>query len=158
MTDIEAIIAKVMRKVSDQALARAFAGETTTNTVLVDPPPLDLGAMLATIEAAKAAIFDVTGLRPDKENRRALENALLYGTSFPPEAYAGIRIIEDPYCLKETEERLFPASKNRSRRIHKKLVKRHGGEFRKVPAMFGIGRNTLVCHPAIRANLKEMPW
>ena len=51
--------------------------------------------------------------------------------------FAGLPFYVSPLALKE-EERLFPASKHRSRRIHKKLVKRFGGEFRKVPAIFKV--------------------
>lgn len=72
-------------------------------------------------------------------------------------SYAGIRIISSPYALKESDERLFPASKNRSARIRKKLVKRFGGEFRKVPCAFKQG-NTLICHPALYAQIRaEFP-
>ena len=55
-------------------------------------------------------------------------------------------------ALEETTERLFPESKNRSKRIHKKLVKRFGGEFRKRPAIFRIG-DKIFAHPAHRARL-----
>lgn len=62
-------------------------------------------------------------------------------------------IIWSAYALKETDERLFPLSKHRSRRIHKKLVKRFGGEFRKVPAIFSTPQG-LLAHPALRADLE----
>jgi hypothetical protein len=50
-----------------------------------------------------------------------------------------LKIVLTPCALKETTERLFPESKNRSKRIRKKLIKRHGGEFRRRPAMWRIG-------------------
>lgn len=55
-------------------------------------------------------------------------------------------------ALIESEERLFPESKHRSRRIHKKLVKRHGGEFRRVPGCYLCG-DTLVIHPALKGQV-----
>jgi len=67
-------------------------------------------------------------------------------------------IIEDINCTKESDERLFPASRHRSARIRKKLIKRFGGEFRRLPAgpyrtPFGI-----VCHPAVAARIRaEVP-
>lgn len=65
--------------------------------------------------------------------------------------YAAMRLVQDieratplasipvhfsDHVLKEGTERLFPESRHRSARIHKKLVKRHGGEFQRVPAIY----------------------
>lgn len=69
--------------------------------------------------------------------------------------YGGMRIISDPNALAETTERTFPLSKNRSKRIHKKLVKRFGGEFRKEPAIFKIGGDTIVAHPVMYEQIKR---
>lgn len=66
----------------------------------------------------------------------------------------GIRIITSPYALKDTDERLFPVSKNRSRRIHKKLIKRFGGEFRKVPAIYQTP-DGLIMHPAMELEFRR---
>lgn len=68
---------------------------------------------------------------------------------------AGLRILYSPFALKETTERLFPESRHRSRRIHKKLVKRHGGEFRKVPCMWRVGAE-IIAHPSYAAQLKAL--
>ena len=68
-------------------------------------------------------------------------------------AMGGIRITVSEYALDTTDERLFPASKNRSRRIHKKLVKRFGGEFRKVPGIWRTPHG-FVAHPAMYALLQ----
>lgn len=67
--------------------------------------------------------------------------------------YAGMQVTILESALETTTERLFPESKNRSRRIHKKLVKRHGGEFRKRPAAFNVG-GRLVMHPAVWERLR----
>ena len=58
----------------------------------------------------------------------------------------GVDIIVSDHALAETDERLFPFSRNRSRRIHKKLVKRFGGEFRKVPTIWKTPRG-IIMHP-----------
>jgi len=58
-------------------------------------------------------------------------------------------------ALEATEERLFPFSKNRSRRIHKKLVRRFGGEFRMRPCIFKVN-NTLIAHPSFRAEIERV--
>jgi hypothetical protein len=72
-----------------------------------------------------------------------------------PGTYCGLQIVFTPAALEQTEERLFPASKNRSKRIHKKLVKRFGGEFRMKPTMWLYRRAGVVyVHPALRADLE----
>jgi len=68
-------------------------------------------------------------------------------------AMGGIRITVSEYALESTDERLFPASQNRSRRIHKKLVKRFGGEFRKVPCIWRMGHD-FIAHPTMYARLQ----
>jgi hypothetical protein len=72
----------------------------------------------------------------------------------PPDMVLG-RIICSDAALKETRERLFPASRHRSKRIHKKLVKRFGGEFRKVPAIFRLSNGDLVAHPALYREIQR---
>jgi hypothetical protein len=73
--------------------------------------------------------------------------------------FFGLRIIVSEYALQETTERLFPVSRHRSKRIHKKLVRRFGGEFRKAPAIWKTPSG-IVMHPdqyaALRARLAEM--
>jgi hypothetical protein len=54
-------------------------------------------------------------------------------------------------ALVDTPERNFPVSKNRSRRIHKKLIKRYGGEFKKKVAMISLPSST---YRAIMEKLK----
>jgi hypothetical protein len=65
----------------------------------------------------------------------------------------GLRIIFDPNALEATEERLFPASRHRSKRIRKKLLTRFGGEFRKQPCMWRY-RDRIVAHPSYRAQFE----
>jgi len=65
---------------------------------------------------------------------------------------AGLRLVFTTTALKLTDKRLFPVSRHRSARIHKKLVKRFGGEFRQAPAIYRVG-DVLYVHPALRANL-----
>lgn len=63
------------------------------------------------------------------------------------------RIIYSPFALEMTAERLFPESKHRSKRIHKKLVKRFGGEYRMRPCIWqtSIG---IVAHPNFKGKLE----
>lgn len=65
----------------------------------------------------------------------------------------GLRIVWTTSALEETTERLFPASRNRSARIRKKLVKRFGGEFRKVPCMWRAGW-IVYAHPSLKPRLE----
>lgn len=74
------------------------------------------------------------------------------GRPIYPTPFNGIQVIKDHNALAQTTERNFPASKHRSKRIHKKLVKRFGGEFRKQPAIFQI-QGKIYAHPARYAEL-----
>ena len=67
---------------------------------------------------------------------------------------AGLKIHFTENALEATTERLFPESKNRSKRIHKKLLKRYGSEFRKVPAMWTV-RGVVYAHPFFRAQIQN---
>jgi len=66
--------------------------------------------------------------------------------------YSGVEIIVSDVALKDSDVRLFPASRHRSQRIRKKLVKRFGGEFRKVPAIYRVG-DRLIVHPVMYQQL-----
>jgi hypothetical protein len=85
------------------------------------------------------------------ERLMAAWNALKTMPTAPPPPH---RVLFSVYALKETEERLFPASKNRSARIRKKLIKRFGGEFQKEPAMWVAG-DTIIAHPVYRSRLEQ---
>ena len=65
----------------------------------------------------------------------------------------GLPIILSNAALKEGTERLFPESRHRSKRVHKKLIKRFGGEYRKVPTIWEIP-GSLIIHPTLYADLK----
>lgn len=67
--------------------------------------------------------------------------------------HLGLKFIFTPHALQETTERLFPQSRHRSARVRKKLIKRHGGEFRKAPAMYRF-KDTIIAHPSFRARLE----
>lgn len=71
-----------------------------------------------------------------------------------PQTVAGMQIIVSDKALEASEERLFPASKNRSKRIHKKLIKRFGGEFRMVPCIWKLN-GKLIMHPVRYQELKQ---
>lgn len=65
----------------------------------------------------------------------------------------GLQVIVSDHALKDSDQRLFPESKHRSARIRKKLIKRFGGEFRKVPCIFQIG-GKLIAHPVLYEQLR----
>lgn len=68
--------------------------------------------------------------------------------------FGGIQMIVSSLALKDSDVRLFPVSKNRSARIHKKLVNRFGSEFKKVPAIWQI-EDRLVVHPALMHSVRQ---
>lgn len=51
-------------------------------------------------------------------------------------------------------ERNFPPSRHRSKRVEKKLLRRHGGFYRLVPAVVRIGA-TIYAHPSFRPELER---
>ncbi len=65
-----------------------------------------------------------------------------------------IRIHITQYALKESTERLFPDSRHRSKRILKKLIKRHGGQFKKVPTIWYTPQ-AIYIHPFLYNDFKE---
>ena len=64
-----------------------------------------------------------------------------------------MKVIFSENALEETDIRNFPLSKHRSRRIQKKLVKRFGGEFKKVPCMFKTPVGFIV-HPNLKPKIE----
>lgn len=66
----------------------------------------------------------------------------------------GIKVTFSAYALQDSDVRLFPLSKHRSKRIHKKLVKRFGGEFRRIPAVYHTPHG-LIAHPSLRLEIEK---
>lgn len=66
----------------------------------------------------------------------------------------GMHIMVSEYALKDTDQRLFPVSRHRSKRVRKKLVRRFGGEFKRVPCIFQTPRG-LIAHPVMYDQLKR---
>lgn len=67
-----------------------------------------------------------------------------------------LSVVFTEMAVQGVEERLFPLSKNRSPRIHKKLLKRHGGEVvRKLQPTMLLFDGTLYVHPALRADMES---
>lgn len=66
----------------------------------------------------------------------------------------GLPIYVSSTVLEETDERLFPASRHRSQRIRKKLIKRFRGEFKKIPCMYTT-KDALYMHPAKYAEFQN---
>lgn len=73
-------------------------------------------------------------------------------SAFGINGFSGVKIIVSEYALEDSEERLFPESKHRSKRILKKLIKRHGGVFRKRPCIWRTPE-AFIMHPIRKAEL-----
>lgn len=63
-----------------------------------------------------------------------------------------LRVFESIHAVERA--RRFPESRHRSKRIAKKLIKRHGGEFTETPCSYMMG-DTIVVHPSIAKALHE---
>jgi hypothetical protein len=64
----------------------------------------------------------------------------------------GVDLVWSPHAVRT--EWLFPPSKNRSRRIHKKLMKRFGRQTVQHPAVYQV-HGTLYAHPSFRDKLEQ---
>lgn len=71
----------------------------------------------------------------------------------PSGDWRGFRIVYTVNAIRDSEERLYPFSKNRSKRIEKKLIKRFGGTFRKTPVILRVG-SVIYAHPSFRATIE----
>lgn len=67
--------------------------------------------------------------------------------------FGGVPLTYSVHALEATEERLFPASRHRSRRTRKKLIKRFGGEFKKVPCIWQTPHG-IIAHPSFKARIE----
>jgi len=63
----------------------------------------------------------------------------------------GLQIYVDLNCIKKGP-RLFPESKNRSRRVTKKLIRRHGGTHKMEPCILQMG-DKVIMHPILYETL-----
>jgi hypothetical protein len=69
--------------------------------------------------------------------------------------FGRIKIVYTEAAELESEERLFPFSRHRSKRVYKKLVKRFGGVFKMKPGAFlDQKHNTMYIHPSLKAELE----
>ena len=125
MTAYDAMLTAMRSKIENNLL-QAFALTCTTATA-PSGGALTAEEMLASIRQARYA----------SSSRR------LYRVSI---SFLGL-------CVGDHDRAPVPASKNRSRRIHKKLVKSFGGEFRQKPATYRIN-DTIYAHPAFRSQLE----
>jgi hypothetical protein len=66
----------------------------------------------------------------------------------------GMHVTISPMCMTPSKEPAFPVSRHRSRRIHKKLERRHGAQFPMLPACLEINGRLFV-HPQIWDQIKR---
>lgn len=84
-----------------------------------------------------------------------LEKPMIIGIDYAS-PLSGITVIQSAYCTQEKWN--FRQSRYRSKRLHKKLVKRFGAQRVRVPAMFRMmqaGREVFVAHPELFRAMKE---
>jgi len=100
---------------------------------------LTIEKLAATIRKVEADLKRVTGIT-ELGNGNAL--------------FDSMPVVVSPHCVIRSAEPTFPISQHRSRRIHKKLERRHGPQFPTRPACLQIG-NALHVHPAIWDQMKR---
>lgn len=126
-----------VREMIAERWRREIGTQTSTAIPVAMPEPVTAESLMAEIQ---------------KNLKAALASAPARG-GLPIYDYRNTRVIFSEHVLDATQERLFPESKNRSARIRKKLVKRHGGEFRRVPAIWLAWNGVLYAHPSMRERL-----
>ena len=88
------------------------------------------------------------------EKLRAMQRLLKANDSRFPAEIPLARIVVTSDAVKQGE-RLFPRSRHRSRRVRKKLIRRFGGEFRMLPAIWRMG-DTILVHPALAREVEHL--
>lgn len=88
---------------------------------------------------------------PRLEPPEPVETRLAIGRQMVP-SFDGLAVIESEAAVRR--ERNFPPSRHRSKRVHKKLCKRFGGEYTITPCVL-IGDGVMYAHPAIMQKLRE---
>lgn len=66
----------------------------------------------------------------------------------------GTPVFVNDACMGDGDERLFPESRHRSKRILKKLIKRFGGEFVQVPCAY-YANGAYYMHPECYEGFKN---
>ena len=64
------------------------------------------------------------------------------------------KILYSSMCIVPTDRRLFPASRHRSARIRKKLIKRFGGEFFMKPIIIETS-DAVIAHTSFQGRVAE---
>lgn len=106
--------------------------------------------MTLTVETLREAMRAMEAVEPDPGPFPLVMMPSEYGHLLAP--FYGT--VVEKSALIETRERNFPYSKHRSKRILKKLCKRHGGEYRMAPAAYRVG-DRIIAHPAILADIER---
>jgi hypothetical protein len=71
------------------------------------------------------------------------------------DTFGGYPVIVTMDAVERSDERLFPYSRHRSKRILKKLIKRFGGEYRMTPCAYKDERTRRIyMHPDLRRALE----
>ena len=121
-------------------------GTTSVATKELKACTLELLEEMARVLAVPPSVLRETPAKPDYSwTAESLKLQHARQNLFPSGFFDSV-ITFTPHALKNSEIRLFPKSRHRSARIHKKLIKRHGGEFLKIPAIFEID-GKIVAHP-----------
>jgi hypothetical protein len=151
--DLPAFVDDTLRRMREEIEHDLFA-VMTNNIPEPKPEPLTAEVLLRAQRRMQAELREIQAKTVDRALHGLRARSLIIDDIFPPLQFAGLQVRETLTSTQETNERFFPPSRHRSARIHKKLIKRFGGIYKRKPAMFIVG-DTLVIHPALMPELKR---
>lgn len=122
-----------------------FDTATSTYAAPSEQPALTIDTIRAAMHRVEEALaMPASAMRESRSSVPEIEMRLRHSQGF---AATQVRYTE--WAMMDTPKRLFPASKNRSKRIHKKLVKRFRGEFKRVPCVWQTPLG-IIAHPSFK--------
>lgn len=81
--------------------------------------------------------------------------AAILGIPGPGYGFAGMKIHTTAACLTPADTPAFPASRHRSRRLHKKLERRFGPQWPMRPAAYVLNDTMLLVHPELMDQVRS---
>ena len=119
-----------------------------------EPESIDYSTLESRMMAAYASLRDLNGEVKSTGSRTGRFKSVPEMQA-PPGSFHGVRIVVSEHALEETDVPLFPVNPDRKPRVQKKLLKRFGSQFKRVPCIWTTADGGIVCHPSMYEQLKR---
>lgn len=151
-TNLDALMGEFSVEMAKTLQARLF-NEMDDRLFFASPPSTCNADPEADNLTCKKLTEDMCRALDEMDKASRIPDATINWTKFNTGFLGGIRIVETTSAV-VADGYNFPPSKNRSARIHKKLIKRFGTMVRYVPTSYKMG-DVLYVHPAMMRELKH---